>query len=233
MLEQSPQTQGPADSQRFRLDVPLHNLLTQPPAAAPRFQPVGEPQRFPDPVFPQRPELLGPADFDVPVGKRRWTPSQIYHTMQGWLFPYIRSRVTAGDFHPLIAYLFTEFKCNLDCHYCWAFDNQIKGMTEDTAKRSVDWLHGTGCRVLAFMGGEPLLRPDFIHRITYYAAKKDFWIYLPTNARLLRVDVIDKLADAGMSTFNIAVDSVELKKSLPKALAPIRKQFDYLILKQY
>ena len=117
--------------------------------------------------------------------------------MQGWLFPYIRSRVTAGDFHPLIAYLFTEFKCNLDCHYCWAFDNKVKGMTEDTAKRSVDWLHGTGCRVLAFMGGEPLLRPDFIHRITYYAAKKDFWVYLPTNARLLRTDVIDKLADAG------------------------------------
>jgi sulfatase maturation enzyme AslB (radical SAM superfamily) len=76
--------------------------------------------------------------------------------------------------------LFTEFKCNLDCHYCWAFDNKVKGMSEDTAKRSVDWLHSTGCRVLAYMGGEPLLRPDLIHKVTYYAAKKDFWIYLPT-----------------------------------------------------
>jgi hypothetical protein len=71
-------------------------------------------------------------------------------------------------------------------------------MTEDTAKRPIDWLHGTGCRVLAYMGGEPLLRPDLIHPITYYAAKKNFWIYLPTNARLLRTDVIDKLADAGI-----------------------------------
>jgi hypothetical protein len=87
--------------------------------------------------------------------------------------------------------------------------------------------------VLAYMGGEPLLRPDFIHRITYYAAKKDFWIYLPTNARLLRTDVIDRLADAGMSTFNIAVDAVDLKPGLPKALVPIRKQFDYLVRKQY
>ena len=95
----------------------------------------------------------------------------------------------------------------------------MKGMTEDTAKRSIDWLHGTGCRVLAYMGGEPLLRPDLIHRITYYAAKKNFWIYLPTNARLLRTDVIDKLADAGISTFNIAVDAVDLKPGLPKALA--------------
>jgi MoaA/NifB/PqqE/SkfB family radical SAM enzyme len=83
------------------------------------------------------------------------------------------------------------------------------------------------------MGGEPLLRPDFIHQITYYAAKKNFWIYLPTNARLLRTDVIDKLADAGMSTFNIAVDAVDVKTGLPKALVPIRKQFDYLVRKQY
>ena len=64
-----------------------------------------------------------------------------------------------ANFHPIIAYLFTEWKCNLDCHYCWAFDNTVKGMTEDVAKRSIDWLHGTTCRVLALMGGEPLLRP--------------------------------------------------------------------------
>ena len=119
--------------------------------------------------------------------------------MQGWLFPYIRSRVTSGDFHPSISYLFTEWKCNLDCHYCWAFDNSVKGMTEDTAKRSIDWLHDSGCRVLALMGGEPLLRPQFVHKVTYYAAKKGFWIYVPTNARLLRTEVIDWLADAGMS----------------------------------
>src|ERR1700747_1454799 len=228
----------PHEEQRstFRLDVPLHQLLTTPASDAVRLPPLGEPQRFPDPVFPQHPELLGPPpeeDDWRPPEKRHYTTGQIYRAMRGWLFPYMRSRVTSGDFHPLIAYLFTEFKCNLDCHYCWAFDNKVKGMTEDTAKRSVDWLHGTGCRVLAYMGGEPLLRPDFIHRITYYAAKKDFWIYLPTNARLLRTNVIDKLADAGISTFNIAVDPVDLKPGLPKALVPIRKQFDYLVRKQY
>jgi uncharacterized Fe-S cluster-containing radical SAM superfamily enzyme len=43
------------------------------------------------------------------------------------------------------------------------------------------------------------------------------------------MDVIDRLADAGISTFNIAVDAVDIKPGLPKALAPIRKQFDYLI----
>jgi sulfatase maturation enzyme AslB (radical SAM superfamily) len=114
----------------FRLDVPLHNLLTKSNTQPLGLIPLGKPQMFPDPVFPQRPELLGPVEIDdswTPPEKRRWTPGQIYHTTQGWLFPYIRSRVTPGDFHPLIAYLFTEFKCNLDCHYCWAFDNKVKG----------------------------------------------------------------------------------------------------------
>src|SRR5438270_9441086 len=135
-------------SQSFRLDVPLHDLLTQTRMPPPGLEPVGEPQKFPDPIFPKHPELSGAIEEDaewLPPEKRKWRPGQVYHAMRGWLFPYIRSRVTSGDFHPLIAYLFTEFKCNLDCHYCWAFDNKVKGMSEDTAKRSIDWLHTTGC----------------------------------------------------------------------------------------
>ena len=138
-----------------------------------------------------------------------------------------------GDFHPIIAYLFTEWKCNLDCHYCWAFDNSVKGMTEDIARRSIDWLHDHGCRVLALMGGEPMLRPQFVHKVVYYAAKKGFWVYVPTNGRLLRPDVIDRLGDAGVATFNLAVDALDIKPGLPKALAPIRSHFDHLVKRQY
>src|SRR5213082_367245 len=83
------------------------------------------------------------------------------------------------------------------------------------------------------MGGEPLLRPQLVHKASYYAAKKGFWIYMPTNARLLRPDVIYRLADAGVAIFNFAVDAVDEKPGLPKALSPVRKYFDYLIRKQY
>ena len=41
----------------------------------------------------------------------------------------------------------------------------------------------------------------------YYAAKKGFWVYLPTNGRLMRPDVIDRVADAGVATLNLAVDA--------------------------
>jgi hypothetical protein len=75
----------------FRLDVPLHNLLTNTAAAPPMgLYPVGAPQTFPEPVFPRRPELIGPIDTDAPWAppeKRHWGPGQIYHAMQGWLFP--------------------------------------------------------------------------------------------------------------------------------------------------
>jgi MoaA/NifB/PqqE/SkfB family radical SAM enzyme len=106
-------------------------------------------------------------------------------------------------------------------------------MTEEVAKHSIDWLHSTTCRVLALMGGEPLLRPDFTHKVVDYAAKKGFWVYLPTNARLLRPEVIDRLADAGTATFNFAVDAVDERPGLPKALNPVRKHFDYLVKRQY
>jgi len=83
------------------------------------------------------------------------------------------------------------------------------------------------------MGGEPLLRPQLVNKACYYAAKKGFWIYMPTNARLLRPDLIDRLADAGVAIFNFAVDAVDEKPGLPKALSPVRKYFDYLVRKQY
>ncbi len=241
MTEPQVRPQDNGSGSAFRLDVPLHDLLTKYPGRpmAPP-PPAAQPQALPKPVFPQRPELLNDEEPDFshhnPNGSpyhRRWTAPLIYRAMRGWLFPYIKSRVLPGDFHPIIAYLFTEWKCNLDCHYCWAFDNSVKGMTEDAAKRSIDWLRSTSCRVLALMGGEPLLRPQFVHKVIYYAAKKGFWVYLPTNARLLRTDVIDRLADAGVAVVNFAVDAVDEKPGLPKALNPVRKHFDYLIRKQY
>jgi MoaA/NifB/PqqE/SkfB family radical SAM enzyme len=227
-----------SDNPLYRIDVQIHDLLIQ-PRQKPSLLPTGVPLTLPEPVFPRYPDLLGddaPSAYKVEGDspyRRRWTAPLVFRAMRGWLFPYIRSRVMPGNFHPIIAYLFTEWKCNLDCHYCWAFDNRVKGMTEDVARRSIDWLHDSGCRVLALMGGEPLLRPQFVHKVVDYAAGKGFWVYVPTNGRLLRPDVIDRLGDAGVATVNFAVDAVEEKPGLPKALAPIRGNFDYLIKKQY
>jgi len=221
-----------ATASKFRIDDDIHEVLMNSASSGPQ-PPTAKGLTLPEPIFPQYPEKLGDPGPEVPTEKREWPFSHYYRSMKGWLVPYVRSRVLPGDFHPLIAYLFTDYKCNLDCWYCWAFNNKIKGMTEDTARQSIDWLYDQGCRVLALMGGEPLLRPQFVHKVVYYAAKKGFWIYVATNARLLRPEVADRVNDAGVAVYNIAVDAWDEKPGLPKALVPIQPQLEYLLRKQY
>src|SRR5437762_9351501 len=154
---------------KHRLDIPLHNLLTS-GVQRTKLRALEQPLGLPEPIFPQYPDLVGDVGPEPlsPPSKRPYTGGQIYKAMRGWMFPWVKSRVLPGDFQPIISYLFTEWKCNLDCHYCWAFDNRIKGMTEEVARRSIDWLHETPCRVLALMGGERRLRPQFAHTDVYY-----------------------------------------------------------------
>jgi MoaA/NifB/PqqE/SkfB family radical SAM enzyme len=225
MSTHPPQTTG-TQTPPFRIDVPLYTLL-QKGSARSSFAGDEEPAGLPGPVFPQQ---MRTGDL-----KRS---GFVYHANNGvrafrrWLIPYMQSRVMADEFRPLLSYLFTEWKCNLDCHYCWAFDNSVKGMTEEVARRSIDWLHSVGCRVVAIMGGEPLLRPKFIHKVIYYGTKKGFFMYLPTNARLLKPEVIDWIGDAGVAAINFAVDVVDERPGLPKALNTIRPYFDYLVKMQ-
>jgi sulfatase maturation enzyme AslB (radical SAM superfamily) len=122
---------------KFRIDVDIHNLLMNSAPMPPRApEPKG--MTLPEAVFPQYPEKLADPGPEQPLAQRNWTMPQVYRKMRGWLFPYIRSRVLPGDFHPITAYLFLEYKCNLDCWYCWSYNNKVKGMTEDVARRSID-----------------------------------------------------------------------------------------------
>jgi len=237
MSDQKTQTAPAAPS--YRLDVPLHSLLVNEEEAANgsngsnathriHFNGNGvalhADEELPRAVYPSRPD--------------RWMTEKEYkrfnavRTAKSWGLPYAKSLLHRGELRPIIAYLFTEYKCNLDCHYCWSYDNTVKGMTSPVARKSIDWLHSIGNRVLALMGGEPLLRPQFIHDVVYHAAKKDFFVYLPTNGRLMRPDVVDRLADAGLAAVNLAVDTVDEKPGLPKALNSIRSYFDYLVKNQ-
>ena len=140
-----------ATAPKFRIDVDIHSLLMD-SSREPVKPAAAKGLTLPEPVFPQCPEKLADLGPEIAPDKRDWSLSQVYRAMRGWLFPYIRSRVMPGEFHPITAYLFVEYKCNLDCWYCWAYNNKIKGMTEDVARRSIDWLYDHGCRVLALMG---------------------------------------------------------------------------------
>lgn len=210
----------------FRLDSYQHEKLTQLKGRVP-LRPTGELLTLPEPVFPQRPEAR-----ERPMTESEYQKVNRLRTLRAFGIPYVQSRWYSRELRPIVAYLFTEYKCNLDCHYCWSYNNQITGMREDTARRSIDWLESIGCRMIALMGGEPLLRWPFVHKVIDYAAKKGFFVYLATNGRLLRPKVVDRLGDAGITAINLAVDSLDERPELPKALNPIRENFEYMVKMQ-
>jgi MoaA/NifB/PqqE/SkfB family radical SAM enzyme len=220
-----------APARSHRLEDDLHDALMKsgPPRPLKLVPPAGEEgPGLPEPPYPRRPEarerVMPRAEYDR-INRNRG--------LFAWGKPFFQSRfVHRDELRPIIAYLFTDYKCNLSCHYCWSYDNRVSGMSEATARRSIDWLHSIGCRVLALMGGEPLLRPQFVHKVIDYAAARDFFVYLPTNGRLFKPEVVDRLGDAGVATINLAVDSVEDRKELPKALRPIQDNFEYLVKMQ-
>ena len=98
-----------------------------------------------------------------------------------------------------------------------------------TAKDAVGWLQSVGCRVLAYMGGEPLVRKYFIIELTRYATGKGFLVYLPTNGIFLDEAFIDEIGRAGVATVNLAVDAVHGYEGIPKYFSRIKHQFEYLV----
>src|SRR5208337_5686261 len=97
---------------KFRIDVAIHDLLMnsteRKPAAA-----EAKGLTLPEAVFPQYPLRLKDPGPETPPEKRSWGVKDIYRSSRGGLFPYVRSRVMPGEFHPITAYLFVEYKCNL------------------------------------------------------------------------------------------------------------------------
>jgi MoaA/NifB/PqqE/SkfB family radical SAM enzyme len=152
--------------------------------------------------------------------------------VRAWVIPYLKSRLRAGEFRPILCYLFTEWKCNIDCHYCHQYDNGRGSMSLDTATGAIDWLKSLGCRVIPLMGGEPLLRKDFVLEVIRYGSAKGFFMYLPTNGYLLDKSFIDEAGRAGVAAVNLAVDCIAPRKGLPKALLAIEPQFRYLVERQ-
>ncbi len=97
-------------------------------------------------------------------------------------------------------------ECNMACVYCYGNAGSYGGgglMTEETARRGVDWLvrHSGDNRKLglSFFGGEPLLNLPVIRRTVEYARQagersgKTFTFSLTTNASLVDEAAVDFL----------------------------------------
>ena len=114
-----------------------------------------------------------------------------------------------GKPFPVAMTFAVNYKCQLQCPHCSAGNHLQSGTRElstKEAKALIDESQDFGVTIIAFTGGEPLLRKDIFELISYVDQKKAMPI-LFTNGLLLTDDVVEKLADAGLYTLFVSLDS--------------------------
>ena len=85
----------------FRVNVKLHDMLKNSLANADPLDPIGPVEGgLPEPVYPQRPEIMWKTD-------RAREHFKAWRTWKGLGAPYFKSRLMPGQLRPLIAYLFS------------------------------------------------------------------------------------------------------------------------------
>lgn len=106
----------------------------------------------------------------------------------------------------LVVWDFTR-NCNLRCRHCYQDSKETLSdeLTTRDGKKLIDELVDAGVSVLAFSGGEPLIRKDFFE-LADYAGKKEMFIAIATNGTLISEDVAQKLKELGTKYVEISLD---------------------------
>ncbi|NLZ30958.1 MAG: radical SAM protein, partial [Methanomicrobiales archaeon] len=106
----------------------------------------------------------------------------------------------------MVVWDFTH-RCNLRCVHCYldAQEPLPNELGTDEAKRLVEELADAGVVVIAFSGGEPLMRKDFFE-VAAHAHKNDIYVALATNGTLITPEMAGRIRDAGVEYVEISVD---------------------------
>lgn len=99
-------------------------------------------------------------------------------------------------------------RCQCNCAHCSAAYHQKKGDVElstEEAEKLIDDSQDLGITILAFTGGEPLLREDIFELITYVNQKRTLFL-LFTNGLLLDGDNVKRLVDAGLYSIFVSLE---------------------------
>ena len=122
----------------------------------------------------------------------------------------IRKPFTAGA--PYQVVWDVTYACNLRCKHCYSTSGVRSEDEMDTsqAKKAIDIMARAGVTILAFSGGEPLVRKD-IFELTKYASYKGMYVAIATNATLITKEMARKMKDAGIRFVQISLDGANAK----------------------
>jgi MoaA/NifB/PqqE/SkfB family radical SAM enzyme len=137
--------------------------------------------------------------FAPPIGSR---PQ--FRAIKGLLKKYILGRPS-----PLAMTFAVTYRCQCACPHCSAARFLRPGVPElstGEAKRVIDESLDLGICILAFTGGEPMLRSDIFDLISRVDHRKAMPIMF-TNGLLLSKENVDRLVDAGLYTVFLSLDA--------------------------
>jgi len=106
----------------------------------------------------------------------------------------------------MVVWDFTH-RCNLRCAHCYQDAQKALPRELDTeeAKHLIEELADAGVVVIAFSGGEPLMRKDFFE-VAAHACRNDIYVALATNGPLITPEMAGRIRDAGIEYMEISVD---------------------------
>lgn len=111
---------------------------------------------------------------------------------------------------PLYVLWDITYECNLKCEHCLvSAGNKLKNeLSLDEVKGIIDQLADMKIFSLTFLGGEPLMRPDFFE-VLAYSSKKNFSVTFSTNGFLINDYVVEKLENIDVFTVQVSLDGLE------------------------
>ena len=119
-----------------------------------------------------------------------------------------RLRELAAKTHTLLSIqLNVTQRCNLFCRHCYRAPEQVAPCPDPTTRELVDIMeqaHELGALFVAFSGGEPLLRPDWVE-LFQEARRLKMGTTLMTNGTLLDEKAIQKLVDLNPGRVQISL----------------------------
>jgi radical SAM protein with 4Fe4S-binding SPASM domain len=102
------------------------------------------------------------------------------------------------------------YACNLRCKHCYATAGKPwkDELTTKEGKQAIDIFDKAGVTIIAFSGGEPLVRSDILE-LAKYAADKGLYVAMATNGTLITKKKAREMKEAGIQFVQISLDGVK------------------------